>query len=230
MAIASLKDLYFDERRPVRRRDADDPDAAAPRRSRAGAELREALKSTATSRACTSSVSELIFTTGAETPPSTPCAGLAGIVQEADDAAESGGDRRCARDAAIIGVAQRIRDTTRLRPMAVLAPMPAGSTGSTKRRLLQETLDEEARTDHRLSEIAEAHINDDARSEADLHADAPVGRLRYVPMDVIAQGRKDRTPLPVRNDDEDLGTARRPRRRGTTWARRATRSSTPGAC
>jgi hypothetical protein len=73
-------------------------------------------------------------------------------------------------------------------------------------RLLQETLDEEGRTDHRLSEIAEAHINDDARLEADLQAEPPVGRLRYVPMDVIAQGRKGHEPLPIRNDEEDLGT------------------------
>ena len=53
-------------------------------------------------------------------------------------------------------------------------------------RLLQETLDEEGRTDRRLTEIAEAHINDDARLEGDFQSEPPARRLRYVPMDVVA--------------------------------------------
>src|SRR5439155_17107025 len=37
-------------------------------------------------------------------------------------------------------------------------------------RLLQKTLSEEARTDHGLSDLAEAQIKADAQSEADLYA------------------------------------------------------------
>jgi len=73
-------------------------------------------------------------------------------------------------------------------------------------RLLQETLDEEGRTDRRLTEIAEAHINDDARLETDFQSEPAARRLRYVPMDVVAKGRGRQEPLAVRNDaDEELG-------------------------
>jgi len=146
----------------------------------------------------------LIFTHWGEHRRTTSCAGLAGIVQEADARLnqEATDD---ARDAAIIGVAQRI-EHYEIAAYGCARTYARRLNRLDEARLLQETLDEEGRTDHRLSEIAESHINDDARSEADLHADAPAGRLHYVPIDVLAQGRKDHRPLPVRNDDEDLGT------------------------
>src|SRR5262249_6043399 len=46
-------------------------------------------------------------------------------------------------------------------------------------RLLQETLNEEGRADRRLSEMADAHVNDDARLEADMHG-RPGRALQYV--------------------------------------------------
>ncbi len=70
---------------------------------------------------------------------------------------------------------------------------------------MQETLDEEGRADHRLTEIAEAHINDDARFETDFTA-PQARRLQYVPMEIVAQRRGSRAPLAIRNDaDEELG-------------------------
>ena len=205
MAIASLKDLYFDELG-----DLYDGETqiirTLPRLAEAARapELRETLKKHCDESRLHLERLELIFTHWGERRRSTPCAGLAGIVQEADARLnqEATDD---ARDAAIIGVAQRIEHYE-------IAAYGSARTYARRlnrldeARLLQETLDEEGRTDHRLSQIAEAHINDDARTEADLQAVPPVGRLRYVPMDVIAQGRKDHGPLPVRNDDEDLGT------------------------
>jgi ferritin-like metal-binding protein YciE len=205
MAIASLKDLYFDELG-----DLYDGETqiirTLPRLAEAARapELRETLKKHCDESRLHLERLELIFTHWGERRRSTLCAGLAGIVQEADARLnqEATDD---ARDAAIIGVAQRIEHYE-------IAAYGSARTYARRlnrldeARLLQETLDEEGRTDHRLSQIAESHINDDARTEADLRADPPVGRLRYVPMDVIAQGRKDHGPLPVRNDDEDLGT------------------------
>jgi ferritin-like metal-binding protein YciE len=205
MAIASLKDLYFDELGDLY--DAETQMIRTlPRLAEAARapELREALKKHCHESRLHLERLELIFTHWGEPRRTKPCAGLAGIVQEADARLnqEATDD---ARDAAIIGVAQRI-EHYEIAAYGCARTYARRLNRLDEARLLQETLDDEGRTDHRLSEIAEAHINDDARSEADLHAEPSPGRLHYVPMDVIAQGRKDHAPLPVRNDDEDLGT------------------------
>jgi ferritin-like metal-binding protein YciE len=167
-------------------------------------QLREALKKHCDESRLHLERLELIFTHWGERRRIKSCAGLAGIVQEADERLnqEATDD---ARDAAIIGAAQRI-EHYEIAAYGCARTYARRLNRLDEARLLQETLDEEGRTDHRLSEIAEAHVNDDARLEADLQAAPPVGRLHYVPMDVIAQGRRDQEPLPIRNDDEDLGT------------------------
>jgi ferritin-like metal-binding protein YciE len=206
MALASLKDLYFDELADLY--DAEKqmirtlPRLAEAARAR---ELREALKKHGDESRLHLERLELIFTHWGERPRSRPCAGLAGIVQEADDRLnqEATDD---ARDAAIIGGAQRM-EHYEIAAYGCARTYARRLNRLDEARLLQETLAEEGRTDRRLSDLAEAHINDDARSEADLHTPQPVGRLQYVPMDVVAQGQKNREPLPVRNEaDEDLGT------------------------
>jgi ferritin-like metal-binding protein YciE len=170
MAIASLKDLYFDElgylydaeKQMIR---------ALPRLAEAARapELREAL-----TRHCDESRLhlerlELIFTHWGERCRSKPCAGLAGIVQEADERLNQDATD-AARDASIIGVARRIEHYE-------MAGYGSARTCARRlnrldeARLLQETLDEEGRADRRLSEIAEARIDDAARAEADLRAD-----------------------------------------------------------
>jgi ferritin-like metal-binding protein YciE len=205
MALASLKDLYFDEL-------ADLYDAelqmirTLPRLAEAARapELREALKKHGEESRLHLERLELIFTHWGERRRLKPCAGLAGIVQEADERLnqEATDD---VRDASIIGVAQRI-EHYEIAAYGCARTYARRLNRLDEARLLQETLDEEGRTDHHLSEIAEAHINDDARTEADLHAQPPVGRLHYVPMDVVAQGRTDFGPMAIRNTaDEELG-------------------------
>jgi ferritin-like metal-binding protein YciE len=203
--MASLKDLYFDELGDLY--DAETQlIRTLPRLAEAARapELREALKKHCDESRLHLERLELIFTHWGERRRVKSCAGLAGIVQEADERLnqEATDD---ARDAAIIGAAQRI-EHYEIAAYGCARTYARRLNRLDEARLLQETLDEEGRTDHRLSEIAEAHVNDDARLEADLQAEPPAGRLRYVPMDVIAQGRRDQEPLPIRNDDEDLGT------------------------
>jgi ferritin-like metal-binding protein YciE len=205
MPIASLKDLYFDELGDLY--DAETQMIRTlPRLAEAARapELREALKKHCDESRLHLERLELIFTHWGERRRLKPCAGLAGIVQEADERLTQQATDD-ARDAAIIGVAQRI-EHYEIAAYGCARTYARRLNRLDEARLLQETLDEEGRTDHRLSEIAESHVNDDARSEADLQATPPVGRLRYVPMDVVAQGRTDHEPLPIRNDDEDLGT------------------------
>lgn len=205
MPMASLKDLYFDELGTLY--DAETQMIRTlPRLAEAARapELREALRRHGDESRLHLERIELIFTHWGERRGSKPCHGVAGIVQEADDRLNQHATDE-ARDAAIIGVAQRL-EHYELAAYGCARTYARRLNRLDEARLLQETLDEEGRTDQRLSAIAEAHVNDDARSEADAQAEPPAGRLRYVPMDVLAQGRDDREPLPIRNDDEDLGT------------------------
>jgi ferritin-like metal-binding protein YciE len=170
MAIASLKDLYFDELGYLY--DAETQMIRAlPRLAEAARapELREAL-----TRHCEESRLhlerlELIFTHWGELRRSKPCAGLAGIVQEADERLNQDATD-AARDASIVGVAQRIAHYE-MAGYGCARTFARRLNRLDEARLLQETLDEEGRADHRLSEIAEALMNDDARSEADLRPD-----------------------------------------------------------
>jgi ferritin-like metal-binding protein YciE len=205
MALASLKDLYFDELGDLY--DAETQMIRTlPRLVEAARapELREALKKHCDESRLHLERLELIFTHWGERRGSRPCAGLAGIVQEADERLNQA-ETDDARDAAIIGVAQRI-EHYEMAAYGCARTYARRLNRLDEARLLQETLDEEGRTDRRLTEIAEAHINDDARLEGDFQSEPPARRLRYVPMDVVAKGRGTLEPLAVRNDaDEALG-------------------------
>ena len=159
MAIASLKDLYFDELSDLY--DAELqlirtlPRLAEAAHSR---ELREALrKHTEESRLHLERL-ELIFTHWGERRRTKPCSGLAGIVQEADDRMTQDATDD-ARDASIIGAAQRI-EHYEIAAYGCARTYARRLNRPDEARLLQETLDEEGRADRRLTEIAEAPIND----------------------------------------------------------------------
>jgi ferritin-like metal-binding protein YciE len=205
MVLASLKDLYFDELGDLY--DAETQMIRTlPRLVEAARapELREALKKHCDESRLHLERLELIFTHWGERRRSKPCAGLAGIVQEADERLNEV-TTDDARDAAIIGVAQRI-EHYEIAAYGCARTYARRLNRLDEARLLQETLGEEGRTDRRLTEIAEAHINDDARLETDFQSEPPNGRLRYVPMDVVAKGRGTQEPLAIRNNaDDDLG-------------------------
>ena len=206
MPIGSLKDLYIDELGDLY--DAETQEIRElPRFAEAARapELREALKKHCEESRLHLERLELIFTHwGERNRRSKPCAGLAGIVQEADDRLnqEATDD---ARDAAIIGVAQRI-EHYEIAAYGCARTYARRLNRHDEARLLQETLDEEGRADRKLTEIAEAHINDDARSETDLTAPRATGGLRYLEASDAATGPGVWERLPIRNDaDEELG-------------------------
>jgi ferritin-like metal-binding protein YciE len=205
MALASLKDLYFDELGNLY--DAETQMIRTlPRLVEAtrAPELREALKKHCDESRLHLERLELIFPHWGARRRSTPCAGLAGIVQEADERLNDA-TTDDVRDAAIIGVAQRI-EHYEMAAYGCARTYARRLNRLDEARLLQETLDEEGRTDRRLSEIAESHINDDARLEADFRTGVLPRRLRYIPMEVVSKSRGTQEPLAVRNDaDEDLG-------------------------
>src|SRR5438105_15363471 len=188
MAIGSLRDLYIDELGDLY--DAETqmlrtlPQLVEQTRA---PELRDALTKHCDESRLHLERLDLIFTHWGERRKARPCAGLAGIVQEADDRLNEV-TTDDARDAAIIGVAQRI-EHYEIAAYGCARTYARRLNRLDEARLLQETLDDEGRADRRLSEIAEAHINDDARLETDFRTAPPPRRLRYVPMDVVAKGR-----------------------------------------
>ena len=207
MAIGSLKDLYIDELACLY--DAETQVVRTlPRLAEAAhaPDLREALLKHCEESRLHLERLELIFTHWGEGRRSRPCPGIAGIVQEADGRLhEEATDD--VRDAAIIGVAQRI-EHYEIATYGCARTYARRLNRPDEARLLQETLEEEGRSDHRLTEIAEAHINDDARSEADLaETPKPSGRLQFVPAVAASHGHGAHERLPVCSDsDEELGT------------------------
>src|SRR5882762_6466409 len=202
MPIGSLKDLYIDElsdlydaeTQMIRELPRFAEAARAP-------ELREALKKHCEESRLHLERLELIFTHWGERRRQKPCAGLSGIVQEADERLnqEATDD---ARDAAIIGVAQRI-EHYEIAAYGCARTYARRLNRPDEARLLQETLDEEGRADRRLTEIAEAHVNDDARSETDLQEPPAASRLRFVGASQLDYTRLCTGTLEVRNAADD---------------------------
>jgi ferritin-like metal-binding protein YciE len=147
---------------------------------------------------------QLIFTHWGEPVSSHACAGIAGIVQEADERLNEPATPDT-RDAAIIGAAQRI-EHYEIAAYGCARTYARRLNRTDEARLLQETLDDEGRADRRLTEIAEAFINDDARSEEDMHEPKRAARLRYVAGSQLDYSRLSAQMLAVRNEmDDELG-------------------------
>jgi ferritin-like metal-binding protein YciE len=169
MAPASLKDLYFDElgelydaeTQMIRTLPRLEEAARTPR-------LRAALKQHCDESRMHLERLDLIFTHWGERRRERTCAGLAGIVQEADNCLnqETTGE---ARDAAIIGVAQRI-EHYEIAAYGSARTCARRLNRPDEARLLQETLDEEHRTDHKLAQIAEAQTAEAEQPESTIPA------------------------------------------------------------
>src|SRR5437867_10278266 len=205
MAIGSLRDLYIDELGDLY--DAETqmlrtlPQLVEQTRA---PELRDALTKHCDESRLHLERLDLIFTHWGERRKARPCAGLAGIVQEAGDRLNEV-TTDDARDAAIIGVAQRI-EHYEIAAYGCARTYARRLNRTDEARLLQETLDEEGRADRHLTEIAEAHINDDARLESDFTGPEPTGRLQFVRANDAATGPGVWERLPIRNDaGEELG-------------------------
>jgi len=204
MSIVSLKDLYFDELGDLYDAETQMIRALARLAEAARApELRDALRRHCDESRLHLGRLELIFTHWHEQRRVKPCAGVAGIVQEADERLHDA-TTDDVRDAAIIGAAQRIGHYE-IAAYGCARTYARRLNRLDEARLLQETLDEEGRADRRLTELAEARINDDARHEADFGA--PVRALAYVAMDDVARKRGSTETLTVlASGGEKLGT------------------------
>jgi ferritin-like metal-binding protein YciE len=97
------------------------------------------------------------------TPKGKKCAGMEGLISEGSEVLDTSGSEE-ARQAALIGAAQRVEHYE----------IAAYGTARTHARqlgysnaadLLGQTLDEEKRTDDRLTEIAESRVNEEANMQ-----------------------------------------------------------------
>lgn len=135
--------------------------------------------------------------------PGASCEALRGLIAEARkriDVTERGD----VLDAAIIGAAQRIEHYE----IAAYgcARSYARTLGDEEAvRLLQQTLDEEGKADHRLSRLAERGINESAGEEVSADTGRQRSRLRYMPVGELREFRY--REYRVRNrEGDDLGS------------------------
>ena len=206
MSLGSLKDLYLDE--------LGDLYAAELQMIRAlprlvdvarAQELRDLLSKHCEESRLHLERLQLIFTHWGRRVPSSTCAGVAGIVQEADDRLNQLTTDDL-RDAAIIGIAQRI-EHYEIAAYGSTRTYARRLSRTDEARLLQETLEEEGRADRRLTDIAEAHITDGHDGMTDPAAPARVSRFRYIDRKQLDFSSLTTEALGVRHDaDEELGT------------------------
>lgn len=108
-----------------------------------------------------------------------PCDALRGLAREARRRMTDG-ERGDVLDAALIGAAQRI-EHYEIAAYGCARTYARILGDAEAEGLLQQTLDEEAETDARLSRIAESGINQAAGEDAAREADRQQARLRYLP-------------------------------------------------
>jgi ferritin-like metal-binding protein YciE len=205
MSIGSLKDLYLDELGTVYAAEVQMIRALSRLVDEARApELRDLLAKHCEESRLHLERLQLIFTHWGQRVPSSTCVGIAGIVQEADERLNQL-TTDDVRDAAIIGMAQRI-EHYEIAAYGCARRYAHRLSRTDEARLLQETLEEEERADRRLTEIADAH-GDDARLEYELTVPATVSRFRFIDRKQLDFSRLTPGPLRVRNDaDAELGT------------------------
>jgi ferritin-like metal-binding protein YciE len=158
MSLGSLKDLYLEELSDLY--DSEEQKTVTlPRLAEAAhaPELREALVKQCRDVHLRLERLQLIFTHWGVARRTRHCAGLAGIVQEADERLNEPATH-VARDAAVFGAAHRIaRYEMAAYEAARLYARWLNRLDDA--RLLEETLEEETRADRKLTDIADARIS-----------------------------------------------------------------------
>jgi len=103
---------------------------------------------------------EQIFTNLGEKPKSETCEAMEGLISEGEDYVKADTEEHI-RDAALIAAAQKI-EHYEIAGYGTARTLASCLEDTTSAQLLQETLNEEAKADKHLTEIAEAHINTQA--------------------------------------------------------------------
>lgn len=105
---------------------------------------------------------EQVFKSLGATAKSKTCAAMKGLVEEGDEVISAGGDPDV-KDAALIAAAQKV-EHYEIASYGTVRTFAQRLGRQDAARLLQETLDEEAATDKKLTALAERSINPKAAS------------------------------------------------------------------
>jgi ferritin-like metal-binding protein YciE len=201
----SLRDLYLEELRDIYSAEQQILEALPKMEAAAQSErLRRAFHDHLEQTRVQKERLELIFKQLNESPRGHVCEGMRGLIKEGQERMGEGGASDV-MDAALIGAAQRIEHYE----------MAAYGTARTyarilgdweSERLLQQSLDEEGDTDHRLTHLAQSGINDRAeRGDAPI-ADNEWSRLRYLNVDDMPGDTSNFRDIRVRGRHaDDLG-------------------------
>jgi ferritin-like metal-binding protein YciE len=206
MATESLRDLYINELRDLFSAEQQILDALP---EMAGAAASDGLKRAFQDHLEQTRVQrerlELIFKQLNEQPGGKQCEGIAGLIREGREHLQSAASPDV-RDAALIASAQRVEHYE----MAAYgtARTYAGLLGDWEsERLLQQTLDEEGDTDHRLTRLAQSGINQAAASDRDTLFNERWSRLRFIDADDLEKQPLDYSSITVRSPaGDELGT------------------------
>ncbi|MBS1526170.1 MAG: ferritin-like domain-containing protein [Bacteroidetes bacterium] len=108
---------------------------------------------------------EQVFEAIGEKATAKKCEAMAGLAKEAEELIESTDEGTEVRDAALISAAQKV-EHYEIASYGTLKTL-AGQLGyNDAQELLQQTLDEEKKTDELLTELAESSVNENAAGES----------------------------------------------------------------
>lgn len=99
-----------------------------------------------------------------QAPEQKPCEAMDGLIKEGEEIIKSTEEGSATRDAALIIAAQKV-EHYEIAAYGGLAQLAITMGHNKAADLLEKTLQEEEETDYNLTEIAETHINFDARQE-----------------------------------------------------------------
>lgn len=100
---------------------------------------------------------EQIFQAMGEDPGGETCQAMKGLIKEGDQYVKAGGDASV-RDAALIGAAQRV-EHYEMAGYGTVRSLAQRLGETAAAQLLNATLQEEGKADHKLTEIAETQVN-----------------------------------------------------------------------
>ena len=107
---------------------------------------------------------ETVFEQLGKTPERETCEAMKGLVSEGEEMVKAKGSDDV-RDAALIAAAQRV-EHYEIASYGTLRTLARQLSHTQQAALLQQTLDEEGETDHRLTDLAEQRVNADAKAQA----------------------------------------------------------------
>jgi ferritin-like metal-binding protein YciE len=155
--VDGLKDIYWAEKHLAK---------ALPKMAKAATseELKTAFETHTAETESHASRLEDIFGMIGEKAQAKKCAAMEGLLKEGDEVIESTDKGTMVRDCGLIMAAQKV-EHYEMASYGTLRNIARTLGHSDVADILQTTLDEEGETDHKLTDLAEAYVNEEAGQE-----------------------------------------------------------------